>query len=94
MQNFQNDLQMLGMDHYQVGQVIPTDPLSQQFLVDPRRCGGCGGGFHCGGHHCGGFHCGGFHCGGYRCGGYRCGGCYSCYGCGGACYGSTGVIVI
>ena len=79
MPNFQNELQMLGMDHYQVGGLIPIDPYGQQFLEDPRQFGHCGGGFHCGGFHCGGFHCGGFHCGGFHCGGFRCGG----FGCGG-----------
>ena len=48
MHNFQNELQMLGMDNYQVGELIPTDYQSQDWLQfdDARRCGGfgrCGG---------------------------------------------------
>jgi len=77
MHNFQNELQMLGMDNYQVGQLTPIDYQTQTPLefVDMRRCGGCGG--------CG-FRCGGFRCGGC---GFRCGGCFGigfgfgCYGC-------------
>ncbi|MEH6949588.1 heterocycloanthracin/sonorensin family bacteriocin [Bacillus sp. JJ634] len=52
MHNFQNELQMLGMDNYQVGQLTPIDYQTQNPLefVDMRRCGGCGGcGFRCGG---------------------------------------------
>ena len=45
MQNFQNDLQMLGMDPYHIGEVTPLD-FSRQNIDDPRRCGRCGG---CGG---------------------------------------------
>ncbi|WP_370876224.1 heterocycloanthracin/sonorensin family bacteriocin [Neobacillus ginsengisoli] len=95
MQSFQNDLQMLGMDPYNVGEVIPMDPQSQLYSQDARRCGGfrCGG-FGCGGFRCGGFRCGGFGCGGFRCGGFRCGGfscfsCFSCFGCAG-CFGGIG----
>jgi heterocycloanthracin/sonorensin family bacteriocin len=94
MQNFQHELQMLGMDPYQVGEIIPIDPYSRQFLKDSRLCGG--------------FRCGGFGFGGCfgglgglglglglgllagACGG--CGGCGGCFGCGGfgfggACFG-------
>ena len=41
MQNFQNELQMLGMDNYQVGELIPIDYQSQDSLQfdDVRRCG-------------------------------------------------------
>lgn len=97
MQNFQNDLQMLGMDHYQVGEVIPLGPQGYQFPEDPRRCGRCGGGMRCGGMRCGGMRCGGMRCGGMRCGGFgRCFGGFglglglglaagACGGCGG-CY--------
>ena len=86
MQNFQNDLQTLGMDGYRIGEVMPIDSsYSYQSLEDSRRCGRCGGGMRCGGMRCGGFRCGGFRCGGFscggfRCGGFRCGGCFSCYG--------------
>ena len=47
MQNFQNELQMLGMDNYQVGEINYMDPQSQ----DLRQFGGmmCGGGGRCGG---------------------------------------------
>ena len=89
MQNLQNQLQTLGMDNFQVGQLIPFDPN----LNDPRHFGGmhCGGGMRCGG----GMHCGGFHCGGHRCGGFRCfgcagcGSCYSCY----SCYGGAVIVI-
>ncbi|WP_420491872.1 heterocycloanthracin/sonorensin family bacteriocin, partial [Neobacillus niacini] len=42
MHNFQNGLQSLGMDHYQVGELIPIDYQSQDALQvgDMRRCGG------------------------------------------------------
>ncbi|RID86654.1 heterocycloanthracin/sonorensin family bacteriocin [Peribacillus asahii] len=74
MHNFQNELQTLGMDNYQVGQVTPIDYQYQNPVefVDMRRCGGCG------------FRCGGC---GFRCGGFRCGGCFGigfgfgCFGC-------------
>ena len=48
MHNFQNELQMLGMDKYQVGELMPIDYQSQNSLhfSDMRRCGGCG---RCGG---------------------------------------------
>ena len=52
MHNFQNELQSLGMDNYQVGQLIPIDPQSQ----DSRMFGG----MRCGGMMCGGMRCGGF----------------------------------
>lgn len=86
MQNFQNDLQMLGMDNFQVGQLIPIDPHNQDLRqFGGMRCGGCGGrcggcgGFRCGG--CGGGRCGGCGgCGGFRCGGFGCFGCFSCFG--------------
>jgi heterocycloanthracin/sonorensin family bacteriocin len=57
VQNFQNELQMLGLDHYRVGSVIPID--HRQYMQDSRifgfGCGGfrrggccrCGGGFGC-----------------------------------------------
>ncbi|RFU68593.1 heterocycloanthracin/sonorensin family bacteriocin [Peribacillus saganii] len=72
MYNFQNDLQSLGMDNFQVGDLMPIDDNSQ----DMRQYGG-----RCGGYRCGGYRCGGYRCGGYRCGGYRCYNCYSCYSC-------------
>ncbi len=77
MQNFQHELQMLGMDPYQVSEVIPIDPYSRQFLKDSRLCGGFG----CGGFGCGGF---GFGCGGFGFGGFGCGGCFGfgCFGLG------------
>ncbi|WP_396133946.1 heterocycloanthracin/sonorensin family bacteriocin [Bacillus sp. SLBN-46] len=82
---FQNELQGLGIDPYQVGQLVPMDTQSQDLQMMARRCGGCGhcggcGGFRCGG--CGGFRCGG--CGGFRCGGFGCFGCFgfSCFGIG------------
>lgn len=78
MQNYQNDLQMLGMDPYQTSTLIPIDPYSQQ-MDDPRRCGRCGG-FRCGGFGCGGFRCGGFRCGGCFGGGFGLG-CFGCFGC-------------
>lgn len=70
---FQNELQGLGIDPYQVGQLVPMNLQSQDQHMMSRRCGGCG--FRCGG--CGGFRCGGC---GFRCGG--CGGCFgfSCFG--------------
>ncbi|MBO0960359.1 heterocycloanthracin/sonorensin family bacteriocin [Neobacillus sp. MM2021_6] len=64
MHNFQNGLQLLGMDHYQVGPIVPIDPQSQDMRLIGFRCGGCG--FRCGG-------CG-FRCGG--CGGCFGGGCF------------------
>lgn len=82
MHNFQNDLQTLGMDHYQVGELVPINPQSQ----DPRLWG-----MRCGGFRCGGFHCGGFRCGGFRCGGFGFGGCFgSCFGCFGVGFGFGG----
>jgi hypothetical protein len=53
MQNLQNELQMLGIDNFQVGNLITIDPN----LNDPRHFGGmrCGGGMMCGGMRCGGF---------------------------------------
>jgi heterocycloanthracin/sonorensin family bacteriocin len=72
MHNFQNGLQSLAMDHYQVGELMPIDSYSQDMRIFG-RCGGCG--FRCGG-------CG-FRCGGFRCGG--CGGCGGCFGFG--CFG-------
>ncbi len=42
MHNFQNELQMLGMDQYHAGELIPMDPMSQQLGEDIRRCGRCG----------------------------------------------------
>ncbi|WHY87087.1 heterocycloanthracin/sonorensin family bacteriocin [Neobacillus novalis] len=84
MQNLQNELQMLGMDNFQVGNLITIDPN----LNDPRHFGGmrCGGGMMCGGMRCGGMRCGGFRCGGFRC--FGCFGCFGCGGCGGCggCY--------
>ena len=48
MYNFQNDLQMLEMGNYQVGEVMPVDYRQDPFqFSDMRRCGGCG--------RCGGF---------------------------------------
>ena len=86
MQNFQYDLQGLGIDPFQVGMLAPINPQ----ILDLRLHGGmhCGG-MHCGGVRCGGFHCGGFHCGGFHCGGFRCGGfsCFNCFNC-------VGVVVI
>ncbi|MFB5281015.1 heterocycloanthracin/sonorensin family bacteriocin [Peribacillus sp. Hz7] len=77
MLNFQNELQTLGMDNFQVGQLIPMVPQSQdsRIIFGGWRCGGmmCGG-WHCGGWHCGGWRCGGWRCGGWHCGGMRCGG--------------------
>ncbi|MBY0122874.1 heterocycloanthracin/sonorensin family bacteriocin [Bacillus sp. S/N-304-OC-R1] len=73
---FQNELQGLGIDPYQVGQLVPMDIQSQDPHMMSRRCGGCG--FRCGG-------CG-FRCGGFRCGGFGCFGCGGCGGCGG-CFG-------
>ena len=72
MQNFQNELQTLGMDNFQVGQLIPMVPQTH----DPRifvgmRCGGMMG---FGGMMCGGMMCGGMICGGMMCGGMMCGG--------------------
>ncbi|MFB9827718.1 heterocycloanthracin/sonorensin family bacteriocin [Lederbergia wuyishanensis] len=67
----QNELQGLGIDPYQVGQLVPLDLQSQDPYMMSRRCGGCG--FRCGGF---GFRCGG--CFGFRCGG--CGGCGGCFG--------------
>lgn len=73
MHNFQNELQGLGIDPYQSGELVPIGAQIQ----DSRMWGRCGG-FRCGGfHRCGGFGCGG--CGG-------CGGCFGCGGCGG-CFG-------
>ncbi|WP_081810817.1 heterocycloanthracin/sonorensin family bacteriocin [Bacillus sp. UNC438CL73TsuS30] len=71
MLNFRNELQTLGMDNFQVGQLIPMGPQIQ----DPRifvgmRCGG----MMCGGMMCGGMMCGGMMCGGMMCGGMMCGG--------------------
>lgn len=80
MQNFQHELQMLGMDPYQVGDVIPINPYSRQFLNESRLCGGFG--FGCGGFGCG-FGCGGFGFGGFRCGGFGMG----CFGFGMGCFG-------
>lgn len=37
MQNFHNDLQMLGLDQFHVGEVNSIDPLSQQNMNDLRR---------------------------------------------------------
>ncbi|WP_438824119.1 heterocycloanthracin/sonorensin family bacteriocin [Bacillus sp. JJ1503] len=71
---FQNELQGLGIDPYQVGQLVPMDIQSQDLHMMSRRCGGCG--FRCGG--CGGFRCGGFRCGGFGC--FGCGGCGGCFG--------------
>ncbi|MED4206786.1 heterocycloanthracin/sonorensin family bacteriocin [Neobacillus mesonae] len=77
MQNFNHQLQMLGMDPYQVSNVIPINPYSRQYLNDSRLFGGFGcGGFGCGGFGFGGFGCGGFGCGGFGCGGFGCGGCF------------------
>ncbi|WP_182501888.1 heterocycloanthracin/sonorensin family bacteriocin [Peribacillus huizhouensis] len=61
------------MDNFQVGQLIPMGPQSQ----DPRIFGG----MRC-------MRCGGMMCGGMRCGGFRCFGCFGCGGgCGcGGCY--------
>ncbi|MFO1443273.1 heterocycloanthracin/sonorensin family bacteriocin [Bacillus sp. Bva_UNVM-123] len=70
---YYNELQGLGIDPYQVGQLVPMDFQSQDLDMMSRRCGGCG--FRCGG--CGGFRCGGC---GFRCGGFRCGGCFG-FGC-------------
>ncbi|WP_028391102.1 heterocycloanthracin/sonorensin family bacteriocin [Bacillus cihuensis] len=75
MYNFHNDLQLLDMGNYQVGELMPVDFRQDPFQFnDIRRCG-CGGCGRCGG--CGGFRCGG--CGGF---GFRCGGCFgfSCFG--------------
>ncbi|MFJ8245928.1 heterocycloanthracin/sonorensin family bacteriocin [Peribacillus asahii] len=82
MLNFQNELQTLGMDNFQVGQLIPMGPQSQdtRIIFGGMRCGGmmCGGmrcgGMMCGGMRCGGMMCGGMRCGGMMCGGMRCGG--------------------
>ncbi|MFJ7976649.1 heterocycloanthracin/sonorensin family bacteriocin [Peribacillus sp. NPDC096379] len=76
MLNFQNDLQTLGMDNFQVGQLIPMGPQSQDSRII------------FGGMRCGGMMCGGMRCGGMRCGGFRCFGCFGCFGCGGCggCY--------
>lgn len=83
---FQNELQGLGIDPYQVGQLVPMDIQSEDMYMMSRRCGGCG--FRCGG--CG-FRCGGFRCGGcgFRCGGFGCFGfgCAGCFGFGLGCFG-------
>lgn len=85
MQNFQNELQMLGMDHYQTGELISMDQGVDERIFGMgmgMRCGGmmCGGFHRCGGfHHCGGFRCGGFNCGGFRC--FSCFNCFSCFSC-------------
>ncbi|NEU32501.1 heterocycloanthracin/sonorensin family bacteriocin [bacterium LRH843] len=64
MDHYQNELQGLGMDQFQVGELTPMDPQSQ----DPRQ-------FH--GGRCGG-RCGGFHrCGGFNC--FGCFGCFGCF---------------
>ncbi|WP_066307255.1 heterocycloanthracin/sonorensin family bacteriocin [Bacillus sp. FJAT-29814] len=72
MLNFPNQLQTLGMDHFQVGQLIPMYPRSQDsriFVGMP--CGGMmWGGMMCGGMMCGGMMCGGMMCGGMMCGGF------------------------
>ena len=53
MHNFQNELQTLGMDNFQVGQLIPMGPQSQDSRIfGGMRCGG--GGMMCGGMRCGG----------------------------------------
>ncbi|WP_256239240.1 heterocycloanthracin/sonorensin family bacteriocin [Bacillus sp. EB600] len=71
MQNFQNELQTLGMDNFQVGQLIPMVPQTHDLRVfGGMRCGG----MMCGGMRCGGMMCGGMMCGGMMCGGMMCGG--------------------
>ncbi|MFF2287930.1 heterocycloanthracin/sonorensin family bacteriocin [Peribacillus butanolivorans] len=87
MNEFQNQLQMLNVDDFQVSQPVLWEQNQQPFMEDSRLfgfgcfglgfglgCFGCFGCFRCGG--CGGcFRCGG--CG--RCGGGgRCGGCGRC----------------
>ncbi|KEF36778.1 hypothetical protein M670_04029 [Schinkia azotoformans MEV2011] len=65
-----NELQSLGMDNYQVGELIPMNYQSEDTRFGFMRCGGmCAG-------RCGGFcagRCGGF-CAG-RCGGFCAGMC-------------------
>ncbi|MBO0998060.1 heterocycloanthracin/sonorensin family bacteriocin [Bacillus sp. SD075] len=76
MNEFQNQLQMLNVDDFQVSQPVPWEQVPQQYsMEDSRLIGlGCFGCFLC-------FGC--FGCGG--CGG-RCGGCGGrCGGCGGRC---------
>jgi heterocycloanthracin/sonorensin family bacteriocin len=51
MYNFQNELQNLGMENFQVGQLIPIYPQTQdQRIFLGMRCGG----MMCGGMMCGG----------------------------------------
>ncbi|MFD6439980.1 heterocycloanthracin/sonorensin family bacteriocin [Peribacillus sp. NPDC060186] len=82
MNEFQNQLQMLNVDDFQVSQPVLWDQYQQPYMEDSRQFGlgfgfGCFGCFLCFG--C--FGCG--RCGG--CGG-RCGGCGGrCGGCGGRC---------
>lgn len=83
MNEFQNQLQMLNVDDFQVTQPVPWEQNQPQYsMEDSRLIGvGCFGCFLCFG--C--FGCGG--CGG-RCGG--CGGGGRCGGCGGRCGGCGG----
>lgn len=73
MQNFQNELQNLGLDPYQVGDLTPItyNDDSRQFLggfgVGFGRCGGFGF-FRC-------FNC--FNC--FNC--FRCSNCFRCHNC-------------
>jgi heterocycloanthracin/sonorensin family bacteriocin len=102
MYNFQNELQMLGMDDFVADEVMVWDPQTQTYLIDDaRQCGGrCGGQCfgRCGGQcfgRCGG-QCFG-RCGGQcfgRCGGQcfgqcfgRCFNCFSCFNCWGGGFG-------
>ncbi|MED3564130.1 hypothetical protein [Bacillus xiapuensis] len=63
MQNFQHELHMLGLDNYQVREVIPIGPHNSRLF----------GGFGCGGFRCGGFGCVGFGCVGcFGCFGFGC----------------------
>ncbi|MGG4152478.1 heterocycloanthracin/sonorensin family bacteriocin [Peribacillus muralis] len=85
MNEFQNQLQMLNVDDFQVSQPVQWEQTQPQYAMEDSRligfgCFGCFLCFGCAG--CGG--CGG-RCGG--CGG-RCGGCGGrCGGCGGRCGG-------
>jgi heterocycloanthracin/sonorensin family bacteriocin len=90
MYNFQNELQMLGLDDFAAGEVMVWDPQTQTYLIDDARqfggrCGGrCGGFGRCGGQCFG--RCFG-HCFGHCFG--RCFNCFSCFHCWGGGFGGT-----
>ena len=75
MDNFQNELQMLGMDDYVASEVMVWDPQTQTYIIeDARQCGGrCGG--RCGGQCFG------------RCFGQCFGRCFNCFNCWGGGFG-------